>query len=256
VVLSAGAIGSAQLLLLSGIGPEAHLAEVGIDVVLHLPGVGGNLQDHPLSMIAYRPAQPVPPSVHNHGGTMGLVRSEHADDGPDIQILFSDIPLYGPALPGPEGVYAIAFSAVRPRSRGTVRLASAEPGAAPLVDPRYYSDPHDLDVMTDAFRITRAIGQADAFAPWRDREVLPGPEVDDDAGIREYLGKSLMTYFHPVGSCRIGEDEHAVVDPDLHVRGVDGLRIADASVMPALPSANTNPTVYAIAERAADLIRR
>ncbi|MER5916527.1 GMC family oxidoreductase N-terminal domain-containing protein [Streptomyces sp. NPDC001982] len=255
VVLTAGTVGSAQLLLQSGIGPKSHLNEVGVDVVLDLPGVGENLNDHPVSTVTYSPAQPVPPTVHNHGGTLGLVRSDPASDVPDIQIMFSLMPFYGPALPGPDQIYAIVFSAMLPRSRGTLRLASAKPGTAPRIDPNYYADSGDLDVMAAGLRIAREIGQADAFAPWRGEEVLPGPDVRHADRVRTYLNKSLMTYFHPVGACRIGQDDMAVVDSDLRVHGISGLRVADASVMPSVVSANTQATVYGIAERASDLIR-
>jgi choline dehydrogenase len=141
-----------------------------------------------------------------------------------------------------------------PRSRGSVRLASAEPGTPPLIDPNYYADPHDLHAFAAGLRATRDIGRAAALDPWRAEEVLPGPDVNDDASLRAYLRRNLQTYAHPGGTCRIGTDEHAVVDTDLRVRGISGLRVADASVMPSAPSANTNATVYAIAERAADLI--
>jgi choline dehydrogenase len=256
VILSAGTIGSAQLLLLSGIGPRAHLADVGIDVVAHVPGVGLNLHDHPLSQVAYRPSRQLPPSINNHSGAIGLVRSNPALDGPDLMLLFSDFPTYGPALPGPDGVYAIVFSSMLPRSRGTVRLRSSNPAARPLIDPNYYGDPGDVDVMAAGLRIVREIGQAEAFAPWRAEEVMPGSDVNDSAAVREYVRRSLLTFFHPVGTCRIGNDDTAVVDTQLRVHGIAGLRVADASVMPSIVSANTNATVYAIAERAADIIRR
>jgi choline dehydrogenase len=257
-VLTAGAVGSAQLLMLSGIGPQAHLGARGIEVVLDLPGVGANFHDHPLSMVAYTPVQPVPTGLGNHSGVIGLMSSADAVDGPDLQLIISDMPLYGPGLSGPDHVYAIVFAAMRPYSRGTVRLSSAEPGAAPLIDPNYYADPRDLDVMADGLHAARTIGRTLALDPWRGEEVVPGPDVRDDEGVRDYLRRSLGTYFHPVGTCRIGADGDgmAVVDPDLRVHGISGLRVADASVMPSIVSANTNSTVYAIAERAADLIRR
>jgi choline dehydrogenase len=256
VVLSAGAIGSPQLLLLSGIGPRAHLCEVGVDTVADLPGVGLNLHDHPLSQIAYTPARELPPALNNHSGVVGLLRSDPAGEVPDLQILFSDFPLYGPALQGPPGAYAVVFSPMLPHSRGTLRLRSADPAARPLIDPNYYDDPRDLDVMAAGLRIARELGQASAFASWRGEEAMPGAAVTDPAGVRDYVRRSLATYFHPVGTCRIGDDDTAVVDTSLHVHGIDGLRVADASVMPSIVSANTNATVYAIAERAAHLIRQ
>jgi choline dehydrogenase len=160
-------------------------------------------------------------------------------------------------LPGPaigEG-YTIAASLMLPRSRGSVRLASAEPGTPPLIDPNYYADPRDLHAFAAGLRAAREIGRAAALDQWRGEEVLPGPAVNDDAGLRACLRRNIATYAHPGGTCRIGADGEAVVDTDLRVRGISGLRVADASVMPSAPSANTNATVYAIAERAASLIQ-
>ena len=159
--------------------------------------------------------------------------------------------------PGPatgEG-YTLAASLMLPRSRGTVRLASAEPGFPPLIDPNYYADPRDLHTFVAGLRAAREIGRAAALDHWRGEEVLPGPGVTDDASLRAYLRRNLRTYSHVGGTCRIGTDGDAVVGTDLRVHGIGGLRVADASVMPSAPSGNTNATVYAIAERAADLIR-
>jgi choline dehydrogenase len=258
VILTAGTIGSAQLLMLSGIGPAAHLRGVGVEVVLDLPGVGGNLHDHPRSTVIYRAARPLPAAVNNHGEVVGLIRSEPAVDALDLQIQIIDAPLYAPALPPrlaePGQGFSIAFSAITPSSRGSVRLVSADPAAAPLVDPNYYADSRDIAVMTTGLRVARAIGRAAAMDAWRDEEVLPGPAVEDDDRVRTYLYQSLRTYSHHVGTCRIGPDDMAVVDPSLRVHGIEGLRVADASVMPSIVSANINATVYGIAERAAALI--
>jgi choline dehydrogenase len=167
-----------------------------------------------------------------------------------MQILFVSCPYHNPTMRGTEAGYSIAFSVMDPRSRGSVQLASADPAAAPLVDPGYYTDERDLRVMVTGLRIAREIGTAAALDPWRGEEVLPGPDVHDDDGARDYLRMNLLPYFHGVGTCRIG----AVVDPDLRVYGIDGLRVADASVMPSIVSANTQATVCAIAERAAVLL--
>ncbi|GAA1313352.1 GMC family oxidoreductase [Pseudonocardia xinjiangensis] len=260
VVLAGGTVGSAQLLLLSGIGPQAHLREVGVDVELDLPGVGSNVHDHPRSTVVYSSPVPVPAGVNNHAELIGLARSPLAHGGPDLQFQVLEIPYFAPALPPslpvPGQAYSVAFGAMTPSSRGTIRLADARPGTAPLLDPNYYGDPRDVEVMAAGLRIARAIGRVDALAPWRAEEVLPGPGVRDDDGeaVRRYLFGSLRTYSHQVGSCRMGTDDMAVVDTDLRVRGIDGLRVADASVMPSIVSANTNATVYGIAERAADLL--
>jgi choline dehydrogenase len=257
VVLTAGAVGSPQLLLTSGIGPACDLRSVGIDVTADLRGVGASLFDHPMSGVVYRSAQPVPAGQNNHGEALGLIRSDSDADMPDLQIMFVDIPLRAGTLPGPaigEG-YTLATSLMLPRSRGSVRLASAEPGTRPLIDPNYYADPRDLHAFAAGLRAARDIGRAAALDPWRGEEVLPGPDANDDASLRAYLRRNLGTYGHPGGTCRIGTDAEAVVDTDLRVHGISGLRVADASVMPSAPSANTNATVYAIAERAAALIQ-
>jgi len=259
VVLTAGTMGSAQLLMLSGIGPQRHLREVGVRVVLDLPGVGANLHDHPRSTVIYRTAQPLPPGLNNHGEVLGLIRSDPGVDALDLQIQIIDVPLFAPLLPPPllpagQG-FSIAFSAITPASRGSVRLASADPAAPPRVDPNYYADPRDLDVMAAGLRVARAMGRSAALQPWRVQEVLPGPDVHDLDRVRTYLYKSLRTYSHHVGTCRIGTDDMAVVDTSLRVHGIQGLRVADASVMPSIVSANTIATVYGIAERAAALIR-
>jgi choline dehydrogenase len=257
VVLTAGTVGSPQLLLTSGIGPASDLRSVGIGVTADLPAVGASLFDHPMSGVVYRSARPVPAGQNNHGEALGLIRSDSGADMPDVQIMFTDVPLRAETLPGPaigEG-YTLAVSLMLPGSRGSVRLASAEPGTPPLIDPNYYADPRDLHAFTAGLRAARDIGRAAALDPWRGEEVLPGPGVDDDASLRAYLRRNLRTYAHTGGTCRIGTDEEAVVDTDLRVHGITGLRVADASVMPSAPSANTSATVYAIAERAAELIQ-
>ena len=254
VVSAAGTVGSAQLLLLSGIGPAAQLREHGVAVQVDLPGVGANLHDHPVCPVIYLPARPVPPTRTNHGEVLGLLRSRYAGASADLQIVFIDVPVPPPGhAPAPAG-YTIRPSLMTPYSRGTVRLASADPTAPPLQDPNYYADERDVRVMVDGLRIAREIGEAAALAPWRDRELLPGPDPRDEAELAAYVRTGLGSYSHLVGTCRIGTDEDAVVDLELRVRGVDGLRVADASVMPSVVSSNTNATVYAIAERAAALI--
>ncbi|MFF4898178.1 GMC family oxidoreductase [Streptomyces sp. NPDC001068] len=257
VVLAAGSLRSPQLLMLSGIGPAGHLQEMGVDVAVDLPGVGENLHDHPMSDVVYRASRHVPAGMNNHGEAFGLVRSRPGLDGPDLQILFLDVPGHIPGTDVPETGrgYTIAVAPMLPRSRGSVRLASADPGSRPVVDPNYYGDERDLDVVVRGLRLAREIGEAYALGEWREREVLPGLNVTDDAGLRNFVLKTLTTYNHPVGTCRMGVDPQAVVDGNLRVRGVEGLRVADGSVIPSIPSANTNATVCAIAERAAELLR-
>jgi choline dehydrogenase len=157
-------------------------------------------------------------------------------------------------MQGPANGYTIAFALLSPYSRGSVRLAANNPDIAPLIDPGFFTDPRDLDGMLAGLRLAREIGQAPAMAAWRQNEALPGAVVTTTDQQRDFLRRSVGTYDHPVGTCRIGTDPAAVTDPQLRVHGLDGLRVADASVMPSIPAANTNATVLAIAERAADLI--
>jgi choline dehydrogenase len=256
VVLTAGAIGTPKLLMLSGIGPASALGPHGIAVAAELPGVGENLHDHPYAPIVYRSARPVPAAANNHGEALGLLRSDPALDHPDLQIIFVDFSLVPPSTGGQEPGYTIAPALMRPFSRGTIRLASASPDAAPTIDPRYLSDARDVQALVTGLKTAREIGQARALAPWRAAEALPGPGADTDDALRRYLDRTMESYAHPVGTCRMGIDQMAVVDPELRVRGISALRIADGSIMPSIVAGNTNAAVYAIAERAAALIGR
>jgi len=257
VILTAGAIGSAQLLMLSGIGPAEHLAEHGIEVKLHLPGVGANLHDHPMSTMVFKHAAPLLANPKNiFGQGVGLINTDGSDDAPDLQLLLISQPYRNQALdgPAPDEGYAIAFSAMLPHSRGSVRLASRDHRVGPLIDPNYLGDTRDQQVMIAGLRTAREIGYADALTAWRGVEAQPGRPLDGEDAILAYLRESLVVYFHYAGTCRMGTDDLAVVDPDLRVRGISGLRVADASIMPSPVSGNTNATVFAIAERAAELI--
>jgi choline dehydrogenase len=165
-----------------------------------------------------------------------------------------DLPLALPGTAGPQNGYTIRFGLLTPHSRGSVTLAPADPGGAPVIDPGFLTDERDVAGMLAALRLSRQIGAAQAMAEWRKEEVLPGAAASTAAGQLEFLRRSVGTYFHAVGTCKLGIDPAAVTDLRLRVRGIDGLHVADASVMPSIPAANTNATVLAIAERAADLI--
>ncbi|MFD5458616.1 GMC family oxidoreductase [Streptomyces olivaceus] len=256
VVLAAGAIGSAQLLMLSGLGPQSHLTEAGISVVQDLPGVGENLHDHPTASLVYASPRPVPAGHHNHGEIFGLVRSPFAESGPDLQILFIDVPPPLPGFAAPQSGFTIQVSPMTPHSHGSVRLAGPSAMTPPVLDPNYLGDERDLDVLVSGLRMAREIAGSCALDGWRGEEVAPGPAVQDDAGLRAYARTTVASYCHPVGTCAMGEHPLAVVDSSLRVHGIDGLRVADGSVLPSIPSANTNATVYAVAERAAELISR
>jgi choline dehydrogenase len=254
VVLCAGAIGSPHLLMLSGVGPADALRGHGIKVTADLPGVGENLSEHPLASIVYAAAQPMPDGVNNHGEALAVLRTDPALPAPDLHVFSVDIPLPLPGMEGPQNGYSIRFSLLNPDSRGSVRLASGDPEDAPLIDPGLLADERDMGRMLAGLRLAREIGAAPAMAGWRQEEALPGAAVTTTAGLRDFLRRTTDIYFHPVGTCKMGIDPAAVTDLQLRVHGIRGLRVVDASVMPSLPAANTNATVLAIAERAADLI--
>ena len=255
VVVAAGTVGSPLVLMRSGIGPAPHLREIGVEIIVDLPGVGQNLQDHPAATVVYESGRPVPAGENSHGEVLGLLRSDPALAAPDLQILFIDVPLSVPALPGPDQGYALLVSLMAPHSRGSVRLRSADPRIGPRLDPNYLSDPRDIDVLVAGLDLARTIGRAHALDPWRRAEIHPGSDTSTANTLRAYLLSALQTYHHPVGTCRIGANDTAVVDTELRVRGIDGLRVADASVMPSIVSGNTMATVYGIAERAASLMQ-
>jgi choline dehydrogenase len=234
VVLCAGTIGTAQLLLLSGIGPADHLRDRGVGVVADLPGVGENLHDHPLTFVMYTGERPVPAGEYNNVEVMGLLRSDPGLDAPDLQSCLS--------APAGENAYVITLSLMTPHSRGRLRLADRGVALAP----RYLTDPRDMTAMVNGMRLIHEIGAANALKPWRGQDAAPGDEA--------YIRATTATYYHYAGTCKLGADEMSVVDRDLRVHGIEGLRIADASVIPRIPSANTYATVIAIAERAASLI--
>ncbi|MEU9381232.1 GMC family oxidoreductase N-terminal domain-containing protein, partial [Streptomyces sp. NPDC048279] len=254
VVLTAGAIGSAQLLLRSGIGPEDDLRRAQVDVFHTLPGVGQNLHDHPRANLVYRAERAVPTARNNHGEVIGLLRSGPEADAPDLQIVFIDIPVPNPVAPVGNG-FTIGVSPMRPASRGTLRITSADPYAPPLIDPNYFAEEEDLRVVLSGIKAARGIAWSSALAEWGIEEVSPGLDAVDARSVSHYARRHFGSYCHPVGTCMMGEDEVSVVDSALRVHGLDGLRVADASVIPSIPSSNTNATVYAIAERAADLLR-
>ncbi|MCM4083563.1 GMC family oxidoreductase [Paractinoplanes hotanensis] len=254
VVVSAGAIDSPRLLMYSGIGDAGDLGRLGIPVVQHLPGVGRNLLDHPLASLVFEASQPIPAARANHAETSMLWRSDATLPGPDMQIMFIEAPFHRPALEAPPNSFTFGVATV-PESRGTIRLASADPGVPPLIDPNYLAEEADVRRLVEGLEVARTIAATAPFDSWRGREVLPGANVRQRAGLREYLRWGTGTYYHPVGTCAMGSEADAVVGSDLRVHGVDGLRVADASVMPRLVCVNTNPATIMIGEKAADLIR-
>ena len=279
VILSGGAFNSPQLLLLSGIGPADELARHGIPVFREMPGVGKNLQDHIDTILYYRTENTdvlglgfaaignVVRAVGQWRRTgTGLVTTPYAEGGaflksdpgldrPDLQLHFVIALVENHARKPNWGYgYSCHVCALRPHSRSEVGLSSADPLAAPRIDPRYLSDPRDADLMVKGLKIARRIMHAPALDPYRQREMFL-ENADNDADLLAYIRSRADTIYHPVGTCRMGSDDGAVVDPQLRVRGVDGLRVVDASIMPTLIGGNTNAPTIMIAEKAADLIR-
>lgn len=255
VVLTAGTVGSAHLLLRSGVGPPSDLRQVGVDVVHELPGVGRNLHDHPRAHLVYRTQREVPKARYNHGEVMGLLRSTPEADGPDVQIVFADFAVPNPAGPVDNG-FTMAITPIRPASRGTVRLASADPRTPPLVDPNYFAEEQDVRTTLRGLTAARRIAWSSALADWGIEEVSPGLGAVDEESIAAFARREFSACCHPVGTCAMGEEEMSVVDSELRVRGLDGLRVADASVIPSMPCGFPGATIYAIAERAAELLHR
>jgi choline dehydrogenase len=250
VVVCAGAVGTPQLLMLSGIGPAAHLHDVGIDILADVPGVGLNLHDHPMCWLTYAATKPLPTT----NAVPHVLFCGNGSGEPDLQIGFAPV-AFGPRWAiRPESGFSVTFALMSPSSRGSVRLGGPDASDPLIIDPAYFADEQDLDRMIVALRHAREIASAKALAPWRGEALEPAFDASDDDACRTYIRATASTYFHPVGTCRIGANALAVVDPQLRVRGTKGLRIADASVMPVIVSANTNATVLAIAEKAAALI--
>jgi choline dehydrogenase len=276
VILSGGAYGSPQLLMLSGIGDAKQLAKLGITPVLDLPAVGQHLHDHPAASISVRTTntesygfslRTLPrsawiaaqylfarcgPLASNVFEAHGFMRSRPDVDRPDLQIIF--MPAHrnanGHWLPRGHG-YGIIFVNLRPQSRGSVQLASSNPFDKPVIDFNFLASSADMDVLVKGFTTARQILAAPSFAALDSSEVSPGPAVRAPADIEAHIRKVLVTVHHPSGTCRMGD----VVDAQLRVKGIEGLRVVDASVIPTVISGNSNIPVNAIAERAADLIR-
>lgn len=255
VLVCAGAIESPKLLLLSGIGNPDHLREFNIPVVAALPGVGENFHNHVLTGVIQGTARPVPPGNLNLSEAALFYKSDPAQSGPDIQIAFVHVPF--DIIIGQQNPNSVSIlpGVVRPTSRGWVRLASGDPLDQPLVNPNYLGTEDDTRRLVEAVKRSRDIFATRAFSEWVTSELLPGPGVSTDAQLREFVRQRADSYHHQAGSCKMGTDDLAVVDPSLRVHGVEDLRVADASVMPVVPSGNCHAGILMIAEKCADLIK-
>jgi len=279
IVLSAGALQSPQLLLLSGIGDAAELAQAGILPRHALSGVGRNLHDHlasPVHMATHVPdsygmswrATPrnlwhvaqyalgrSGPLANNIFEAAAFVKSREGLDRPDVQLVFQAAKRPSPKFPFPVGHgYAISPVGLYPRSRGRITLAGPDPLAPPVIDPALLSAPEDAEPLLRGMRLARRVFASPAFARYRAAETAPGTDRDDDERLLDYICREAYTVHHPVSTCRMGTDAQAVVDAELRVIGLEGLRVADASVFPSIIGGNTNAAVMMVAEKAADLL--
>ena len=253
-ILCAGALATPQVLMLSGIGDAEELRKVGVPLRGHIPGVGKNLQDHLLCSLIFEAPKPIPAPQSNLLESQLFYKSDSRRLGPDIQPLFMHIPYYPSGFEGPSNAWTIAAGLIRPASRGSVRLLSSDPTAAPILDPQYLSESADAERLVDAVQMCLQIGHDHALDEWRLREVYPGPSRHTRSAVQEYVQRACGTYHHMVGTCKMGVDADSVVDPELRVYGIERLRIADASIMPTISSGNTNAPTIMIGEKAADLI--
>lgn len=256
VILCGGAISSPQLLLLSGIGPADHLKSLGIPVLADLPGVGQNLQDHPMARVrcwtsAYRPVDASSNLVE-----AGLFCSVSSDAvAPELYFHFLPVAMVETRNGEEHSAFSIVSVVLRPQSRGSLQLQSSNPADSPVIRARYYSERADLELMIEALKISRALTQTNALEDIVVEEGAPGAGVADDIALEAYIRETGDTLFHPVGTCKMGTDPQAVVDPGLCVRGVEALRVIDASIMPTITSGPTNAPAILIGEKGAEMIK-
>ena len=247
IILAAGVIDSPKLLMLSGIGPAAALRKAGVPVRLDAPEVGSNLQDHPRVGVRWAGRTKLPASSVS-AGLITWSSSAPAPSPPDIQFYV------GRGIDTPDPFITLTLAVSQPRSRGSIALRSGDPAAPPLIAPNYYQEPRDLDAMIRAVRLAIEIANSTPYASLRGAPADQEIASPTTANLRAYIRRTSDTIFHPVGSCRMGSDAASVVDPQLRVRGVDGLWIADSSVMPETVNCQTLATVLMIADRAAEFI--
>lgn len=276
VLLAGGSINSPQLLMLSGIGPADDLKRAGIRVIHDLPGVGKNLQDHPMLSVGYVCKKRVSldtaetvwniarylllksgPLASNVAESGLFVRTREGLDRPDLQLLFGPAYYRNHGITRMKGSYfGFGPTLVAPESRGEITLRSADPHEAPAIRANYLSTENDMKTLVAGVRLARELAHAKAFDEFRGDELPEGAGAHTDTEIAEFIRRETETLYHPVGTCKMGSDEMAVVDAHLRVHGIDGLRVIDASVMPRVPAGNTNAPTMMIAEKAADIVRQ
>ena len=275
ILVCCGSVQSPQLLMLSGIGSADHLRSLDIPLVADLPGVGQNLQDHLFLAVSYRCTKPITldkaetlvnflkylvfkkgpltSNVAESGGFVAITPGVHA---PDLQYHFGPAYYLNHGFDRPEGHgFSIGPTLLRPKSRGRITLRSSDPLTPPAIQPNYLSEESDVCVLVQGIRLARRLAQTKAFASYCGGEYCPGKDMRSEEALADYVRKSAETVYHPVGTCKMGNDAMAVVDDQLRVHGVQGLRVVDASIMPTLIGGNTNATTIMIAEKAADLLR-
>ena len=274
VIVSAGAICSPQLLMVAGIGPADHLAEHGIEVRADSPGVGGNLQDHPFLILIWATDAPEGlataehprymaefllrgsgPLTSNVAEAVAFVRTRTGLPAADVEIHFAPAYFNDHGFDEYDGeALSMGPTLLKPKSRGHVRLRSADPAAKPQILGNHLTEDDDMASLLAGVKKSREIAACGPLAEVVGEELFPGPGVQSDAELEDHIRARVELVYHPVGTCRMGSDDEAVLDPELRVRGVDGLRVVDASVFPTIPGGNTQAPTIMVAEKAADLI--
>lgn len=257
-ILSGGTIESPRVLMLSGVGDEKQLRQFKIPVVHALPGVGKNLHDHMLVPVIYEGKQAIPapddPTITVLHAQL-FAKSEPSLPGPDMQPLFFNVPYYTPEQKGPANAFTLCAACVMPTSRGELRLTGAGVNDPLELDPNVLTTDYDVKTLVTSVKQMREISKQAALQEWRGREVYPGEDKQTDEQLADYVRSAVVSYHHQVGTCAMGNGPMAVVDATLKVRGIQGVRVVDASIMPMVSSGNTNAPTIMIAEKAADMIK-
>ncbi|OKH45245.1 choline dehydrogenase [Calothrix sp. HK-06] len=257
VILSAGAFDSPKLLMLSGIGNPEHVQGLGIPVVVDLPGVGQNLQDHPIVPVVHKATQDLHTASTSSIAEAGLFlhTQDNLDAAPDLQFLFGPIVFAPPGYDHSGSGFTSLVCLTHPQNIGSVSLRSPDPKNAPIIRMNYLQSEADVQKLVVGIKLMRQLFHTSVFNEFRGEELAPGADKQSDEALEAYVREACSTVYHPVGTCKMGTDPMAVVDPELRVYGVEGLRVVDASIMPTITTGNTNAPTIMIGEKAADLIK-